>query len=48
MYQQVYDPVGDSLGLSVIFAALPLLALFILLGGVKLWRPSGARVRQSR
>ncbi len=36
MYQQVYDPVGDSLGLSVIFAALPLLALFILLGGVKL------------
>jgi lactate permease len=36
MYQQVYDPVGDSLGLSVIFAALPLLALFVLLGGVKL------------
>jgi lactate permease len=36
MYQQVYDPVGDSLGLSVIFAALPLLTLFILLGGVKL------------
>jgi lactate permease len=36
MYQQVYDPVGDSLGLSVIFAALPLLTLFILLGGLKL------------
>ena len=36
MYQQVYDPVGDSLGLTVIFAALPLLTLFILLGGVKL------------
>ena len=33
MYQQVYDPVGDSLGLSAIFAALPLLALFVLLGG---------------
>jgi lactate permease len=36
MYQQVYDPVGDSLGLTVIFAALPLLTLFILLGGFKL------------
>ena len=36
MYQQVYDPVGDSLGLTVIFAALPLLCLFILLGGLKL------------
>ena len=36
MYQQVYDPVGDSLGLTVIFAALPLLTLFVLLGGVKL------------
>jgi lactate permease len=36
MYQQVLDPVGDSLGLTAIFAALPLLTLFILLGGVKL------------
>jgi lactate permease len=36
MYQQVYDPVGDSLGLSTIFAVLPLLALFLLLGGLKL------------
>jgi lactate permease len=36
MYQQVLDPVGDSLGLSAIFAALPLLTLFILLGGLKL------------
>ena len=35
MYQQVYDPVGDSLGLTAIFAALPLLTLFILLGGLK-------------
>ena len=35
MYQQVYDPVGDSLGLTAIFAALPLLTLFILLGGFK-------------
>src|SRR4051812_17882117 len=36
MYQQVYDPVGDSLGLSTIFAILPLAALFVLLGGLKL------------
>jgi len=36
MYQQVFDPVGDSLALSSIFAALPLLTLFILLGGFKL------------
>ena len=36
MYQQVYDPVGDSLALSSIFAVLPLLTLFILLGGLKL------------
>jgi lactate permease len=36
MYQQVFDPVSDSLGLSSIFAALPLITLFILLGGVRL------------
>jgi lactate permease len=36
MYQQVYDPVGNSLGLSTIFAVLPLLSLFVLLGGLKL------------
>jgi lactate permease len=36
MYQQVYDPVSSSLGVSSIFAALPLLTLFILLGGVKM------------
>jgi lactate permease len=36
MYQQVYDPVSDSLGLSSIFAALPLLTLFVLLGGLRL------------
>ena len=36
MYQQVYDPVGDSLALSSIFAVLPLLTLFVLLGGLKL------------
>ncbi len=35
MYKQVYDPVSDSLGLSTIFAVLPLVTLFVLLGGVK-------------
>jgi lactate permease len=35
MYQQVYDPVGGSLALSSIFAALPLLTLFVLLGGLR-------------
>ena len=37
MYKQVLDPVGNSLFLSAIFAALPLIALFILLGGLK-WK----------
>src|SRR3954464_8413828 len=36
MYQQVYDPVSNSLGASSIFAALPLIALFVLLGGMKM------------
>ncbi|MDP9294275.1 MAG: L-lactate permease [Actinomycetota bacterium] len=36
MYKQVFDPVGDSLGLSSIFAAIPILALFVLLGGLKM------------
>ena len=36
MYKQVYDPVADSLGWSTLFAVLPLLTLFILLGGLKL------------
>lgn len=36
MFQQVYDPVAQSLGLSSIFAALPLLTMFIMLGGFRL------------
>jgi lactate permease len=36
VYQQDFDPVSDSLGLTAIFAALPLLTLFVLLGGVKM------------
>jgi lactate permease len=35
MFKQVYDPVGNSLGLSTIFAVLPLLTLFVLLGGLR-------------
>ncbi len=31
-YQQVYDPISSSLGLSSIVAALPLITLFVLLG----------------
>jgi lactate permease len=36
MYKQVFDPVSNSLFASTLFAILPILALFILLGGVKL------------
>jgi lactate permease len=43
MFQQVYDPVGDSLALSSVFAVLPLLTLFVLLGGLK-WSAHWAAV----
>src|SRR4051794_22730752 len=36
MYKQIYDPVSDSLGASAIFAALPIIVLFVLLGGVRM------------
>jgi lactate permease len=36
MYKQVLDPVSHSLGLTSIFAVLPLLTLFILLGVVRM------------
>jgi lactate permease len=36
MYEQVFDPISDSLGLSSIFAALPLITLFVLLGGFRI------------
>jgi lactate permease len=36
VYTQQFDPVSDSLGLSSIFAVLPVLALFVLLGGLKM------------
>jgi lactate permease len=35
MYKQVFDPVSNSLGLSTLFAVLPLVVLFVLLGGFK-------------
>ena len=35
MYQQVLDPVGGSLFATALFAALPLITLFVLLGGLK-------------
>jgi lactate permease len=34
-YTQHFDPVGNSLFLSSLFAALPLVTLFVLLGGLK-------------
>jgi lactate permease len=36
MYKQVLDPVGNSLFLSSLFALIPLVTLFVLLGGLKL------------
>ena len=36
MYTQVFDPVSDSLALSSIFAALPLVVLFVLIGVVRM------------
>jgi lactate permease len=36
MYKQVFDPVGNSLGLSTIFAVLPIVSLFVLLGGLRM------------
>ncbi len=36
MYKQVLDPLSHSLGLTAIFAVLPLAVLFILLGGFRM------------
>ncbi len=36
MFQQVLDPVGGSLTLSALCAAVPLVTLFVLLGGLRL------------
>ena len=37
MYRQVLDPVGHSLGLSSIFAVLPLVVLFLLIFTLLAW-----------
>ncbi|HST84491.1 MAG TPA: L-lactate permease [Kineosporiaceae bacterium] len=36
MFRQIYDPVQDSLGLSTIFAVLPLVTVFVLLGVLRM------------
>jgi lactate permease len=36
VYTQDFNPVSDALGLSSIFAVLPVLALFVLLGGLRM------------
>ena len=36
MYKQVLDPVGDSLFLSSLFALIPIVTLFVLLGGLRM------------
>ncbi len=36
MYKQLYDPVAGSLGWSSLLAVLPLVTLFVLLGGLRL------------
>jgi lactate permease len=41
MFKQVYDPVSSSLGLTTIFAVLPLVTLFVLLGGLR-WKAQWA------
>ncbi|HWF33804.1 MAG TPA: L-lactate permease [Solirubrobacteraceae bacterium] len=44
MYRQVLDPVSHSLGLTSIFAVLPLVALFVLLGVVRMKAQSAALI----
>jgi lactate permease len=36
VYKQVLDPVGDSLFLSSLFALIPIVTLFVLLGGLRI------------
>jgi lactate permease len=44
VYRQVLDPVSHSLGLTSIFAVLPLVALFVLLGVVRMKAQSAALI----
>ena len=41
MYEQAFDPVSNSLALSSLFAVLPLVTLFVLLGGLR-WKAQWA------
>src|SRR3954454_175946 len=41
MFRQAYDPVSHSLGLSTLVAVLPLVTLFVLLGGLR-WKAQWA------
>lgn len=36
MFEQIFDPVGGSLAMSAMFAVLPLLTIFVLLGGFRM------------
>ena len=48
MYKQVFDPVGDSLFYSSLFALIPIVTLFVLLGGLRMGRRTrGARSRSA-
>ena len=42
MFQQITDPIAGSLLLSALFAALPLILLFVLLGGFRVKAPKAA------
>jgi lactate permease len=39
LFEQVVDPVGGSLALSALVAAVPLVTLFVLLGALRLAGP---------
>ena len=47
VYKQVLDPVGDSLFYSSLFALIPIVTLFVLLGGLRL-RGAHRRARRAR
>ena len=48
MYKQVLDPVGDSLFLSSLFALIPIVTLFVLLGGLRMAAHISALIARRR
>ena len=36
MYQRIYDPVANDLELSAVVALIPIIALFVLLAGIRI------------